>query len=252
MQDSMPTLANAAVGYAQAGWKVLPTDPTTKRPRTHHGVLDATNDPVQVAEWWTAWPDAAVATPTGDGLLVIDIDPRNGGTLRDWMPKTRTARTQSGGLHLHYLVDEDLKSRAGLFGPGIDSKCKGGYVLIPPSPGYTWMAEGGRSAVTAVKRAYLEQFVSTESFPNGSTGGAARKHPRTWRKGMIHDQVIAWAGFLAQDSASEAELTRGVWALIEEARAYGCTIDNAGGHIDAAIKWVMHREQSKSYGPDLA
>ncbi|MGH9960308.1 MAG: bifunctional DNA primase/polymerase, partial [Pyrinomonadaceae bacterium] len=195
MPDSKLTIAEAAIDYARAGWKVLPVDARSKRPRTRHGVLDASDDPSQVLAWWREWPDAAIATPTGNGLLVIDIDPRNGGFVQDWMPKTRAARTQSGGLHLHYRINDDIKSRANLFGPGIDSKCKGGYVLIPPSPGYAWREE----PLATISRDYLENFVNFELFPSGTQGGAARKHPQDWHSGMIQDQVIAWASWLALD-----------------------------------------------------
>lgn len=249
MPDSTPTLADAAVGYAQAGWKVLPVEAKTKRPLTRHGVLDASDAPGQVRSWWNVWPHAAIATPTGEGLLVVDIDPRNGGRVQDWMPETRTARTQSGGLHMHYRIDEDIKSRANLFGPGIDSKCSGGYVLIPPSPGYEWT---GRFDVAGITRSFLEQYVWAESFPHGATGGAARKHPMEWRKGMIHDQVIAWAGYLATECASERELREAMWEMIESAKAAGCPIDNAGNHINSAIQWVWNRESNKSMGPSLA
>src|SRR6516225_10610028 len=52
-----------------------------KHPRTHHGVKDASNDPKQISAWWVQWPDANVGIATGavSTLVVIDIDPRNGG-----------------------------------------------------------------------------------------------------------------------------------------------------------------------------
>lgn len=226
-----------ALQYASAGWKVLPVG-EDKRPLTSHGVHDATTD----LDWIRnrRWP--AIATPTGDGLLVIDIDPRNGGEFRGWMPSTRCVRTQSGGYHLHYRIDRDIKSRANLFGPGIDSKSAGGYVLVPPSPGYTWK---NQLEPTPISADYLERYVNRESFPNGATGGATRVRPQEWRKGMIHDQVLAWAAYLAGDSdMSERDVVNGVWDLINAAREHGTPIDNAGQHIDKAIAWVLSRERA--------
>jgi hypothetical protein len=218
---------------------VLPVHAETKRPLTRHGVLDASADPAWVIE--QRWP--AIATPTGNGLLVIDIDPRNGGSRQPWMPDTREVRTQSGGTHLHYRIDEDVKSRANLFGPGLDSKCAGGYVLIPPSPGYAWVADLPPAPMC---RADLERQVDTRSFPSGATGGAARKAPEEWRRGMIHDQVIAWASFMAHDSDDALEVQDSVWELVHRARAAGCRIDNAGNHINSAIRWVMDREAAST------
>lgn len=240
------SLGLAATNYAHAGWRVFPVDPKTKRPRTRHGVLDASSEVGRVAAWWQDMPDSAIATPTGDGLLVIDVDPRNGGEIQPWMPDTRMVATQNGGWHLHYRIDEDIKSRANLFGPGLDSKCRGGYVLIPPSPGYEWWeTDDGPLGVQPIRRSDLEPHVNTEYFPSGTNGGAARKNPQDWRKGMIHDQVVAWAGYLATEM-DEQDVYAAMRDLIDTAKTNGCAIDNAGQHIDKAIQWVLERERSKA------
>ena len=49
-----------------------------KHPRTRHGLKDATTDPDQIREWWSEWPDANVAVRTGDDLVVLDIDGKEG------------------------------------------------------------------------------------------------------------------------------------------------------------------------------
>jgi hypothetical protein len=233
-------LTGAAVEYAIAGWRVLPVHPTTKRPLTRHGVLDASNNTEIVAlTWRPLWlQGASIATPTGDGLLVIDIDPRNGGKRKSWMPATREVSTQSGGLHLHYRIDEDIKSRANLFGPGIDSKCSGGYVLIPPSPGYEW---ADLREPATIRAADLERWVDTSYSPTGATGSVARRRPQDWRRGMIHDQVVAWAAYLAGD-LDDRDTTAAVCDLVRAAQAAGVPIDNANDHIGKAIQWVLQRE----------
>ena len=150
-------LVDGALALASAGWRVFPVSASTKRPRTPHGHLDATSDVERVVAWAALFNEGGgIATPTGQGLLVIDIDPRNGGEVPTWAPKTRAVRTQSGGFHLHYAIDRDIKSRAGLFGPGVDSKSHGGYVLLPPSPGYVW-ATGPEQGRTRLSADWLEQ-----------------------------------------------------------------------------------------------
>src|SRR5215470_11391526 len=85
-----------ALYYASRGWPVLPLhsveggrcrcgDATCrspgKHPRTQHGVKEASAHSRQIGRWWQWWPDANVGIATGvaSGLLVLDIDPRNGG-----------------------------------------------------------------------------------------------------------------------------------------------------------------------------
>lgn len=232
-------LSQDAVKLARAGWPVFPVDATSKRPKTTHGHLDATTDIGRIVAWATAFDyGGAIATPTGNGLLVIDVDPRNGGSVPAWAPVTRTVETQSGGLHLHYKLDEDIKSRASMFGPGVDSKSAGGYVLLPPSPGYTWKDTRPRTALT---KAFLEGWIVAPTTPSG---GAARLAPEKWYRGIIHDQVVAWAAYFAGE-LDDDEVEAAVWAIIDQARASGTRIDNARDHIGSAIRWVLQREGSR-------
>lgn len=236
------TLSAAALQLAKAGWPVFPVRLRDKRPRTEHGHLDATTDAGTIRRWdtegrWSA--DSGVATPTGNGLLVIDVDPRNGGKVPEWAPPTLTARTQSGGHHLYYRVDEDLKSRAGLFGPGVDSKGAGGYVLVPPSPGYEWVDVRPQAHLM---RAFLEPYMAPESRERT---GQARLAPEKWERGIIHDQAVAWAAYFASQLDSDADVEAATWEIVGRARAAGVRIDNANGHIDSAIRWVLQREGSK-------
>lgn len=245
------TLSSIAVELAQAGWPVFPVDLGTKRPKTAHGHLDASADPDRVRRWHNLFDaHGGIATPTGNGLLVIDVDPRNGGVVPEWAPQTLTAMTQSGGLHLYYKVDEDITSRAGLFGPGVDSKSRGGYVLVPPSPGYRWTTVQPRTALLADDlRLHFH-----EVYAEGP--GGARIPPEQWQRGIIHDQVVAWAAYFAGQLDNDDDVKTAVWAMVDQARAAGTHIDNARGHIDSAIRWVLRREaNSRATGysaPELA
>lgn len=77
---------------------------------------------------------------TGNGLVILDIDPRNGGkesykklkaALHD-MPHTVCSLTPSGGFHIYFESVEPVRSQTN-FMPGIDIKAEGGYVVFPPS-----------------------------------------------------------------------------------------------------------------------
>jgi hypothetical protein len=233
-----------ALGLAGQGWQVFPVSAVEKRPRTPHGHLDATTDPRQIHAWSRLFDrGGAIATPTGNGLLVIDVDPRNGGSTPSWCPETLTVSTQSGGLHLYYkITPEDITSRASLFGPGVDSKCRGGYVLVPPSPGYTWTKIKARAQLTTddVRAHFDTSYASGESV--------ARLAPEQWHRGVIHDQVMAWSAYFAGQLAPD-DVPTAVWALVDQARAAGVSIDNARNHIGSAIRWAVARESGKMSAP---
>ncbi len=141
-----PSLLDAALAYASAGWFVIPLD--GKVPLTEHGKDDASRDESVIRAWWAAWPEANVGgvmgKPFAGGFLVaIDVDPRNGG-WRSFdaleangctFPETR--EHDSGGVHegeygrhLFYLSDEPFGD--GKIAVGIDVKGVG-YVVLPPS-----------------------------------------------------------------------------------------------------------------------
>src|SRR5262245_40835910 len=153
-----PRLA-AALAYAARGWPVFPCHGMQdgqctcsgkpnctpgKHPLTAHGFEDATTDPKQIDRWWTENPDANVAVATGacSGLIVVDEDPRHGGdlTLEDLeaqygkLPDTVISLTGGGGKHYVFRhFGKALSSRAHAFGPGLDLKGDGGYIIAPPS-----------------------------------------------------------------------------------------------------------------------
>ena len=113
-------------------------DPAACPCLTCHGFYAATTDPERIGAMHRLVPAGMLAIRTGrtSGLVVVDIDPRNGGAvLPDLMPPTRCVRTGSGGWHLYY------RHPGGRFAAnldhhghqGIDIKADGGYVVAPPS-----------------------------------------------------------------------------------------------------------------------
>ncbi|MST64181.1 bifunctional DNA primase/polymerase [Schaalia hyovaginalis] len=138
----------AVRGYARAGWKVLPCQwqgPRAKAPLVEGGYRGASCDPEMIARWWERWPRALVGVVPPSGVIVFDVDPRNGGAvgaLEDVnggpLPDTLTVRTGSGGWHLYFRGDPERIS-AHVTGDegalaGIDVKHgRSGYVIAPPS-----------------------------------------------------------------------------------------------------------------------
>lgn len=114
-----------------------------KHPITEHGLKDATRDPQIIRRWWGRWPEANVAIATGNGLFVLDDDPRHGGDLtlealevtHGRLPDTPTVLTGGAGFH-HFLRSPDgveIRNNVGALGPGLDIRGDGGYVIAPPS-----------------------------------------------------------------------------------------------------------------------
>jgi Bifunctional DNA primase/polymerase, N-terminal/AAA domain/Primase C terminal 1 (PriCT-1) len=139
------TLA-AALTYAEQGWPVFPCK--GKLPRLSNGFKGATRDTGLIRGWWSQWPDASIGIPTGaaSGLVVLDIDPRNGGNQsllellerhKVELPETRSAKTGGGGAHFYFALNGTPIPTVKL-APGLDRKGEGGYVIAPNSPGYEW------------------------------------------------------------------------------------------------------------------
>jgi hypothetical protein len=87
--------------------------------------------------------NVGIAVPSG--VVIVDIDPRNGGVDtyskivaehgEDWM-RSLTVHTGSDGCQVYFRCEPDHRfpmNLDGHFGSGIDLKQRGGYVLAPPS-----------------------------------------------------------------------------------------------------------------------
>lgn len=128
-----------ALALADAGWAVIPLN--GKVPRTAHGVKDASRDPVQIARWWPQGSAHNIGARVPGVLVVLDIDPQNGGTLDalaaaagGQLPATLTVHSGrgTGGRHLYFLNPGGPLSSVKL-PDGIDVKTERGYCVMPPS-----------------------------------------------------------------------------------------------------------------------
>ncbi|MGI4795221.1 MAG: AAA family ATPase [Janthinobacterium lividum] len=121
-----------------------------KAPVCAKGFKDATTDPAAIHRLFKRPGAALIGVPTGrrSGFVVIDVDveedpAKDGRTWLDGiegdLPRTRRHATRSGGSHLLFLVPEgvELKNTQSKIAPGVDFRCDGGYIIHPPSDGYT-------------------------------------------------------------------------------------------------------------------
>ncbi len=134
----------AALSYLRRGWSVIPVNQNKCPliPWQPFQLRRATEE--EIRGWFEKYPKAGVGIVCGktSGLVVLDIDPRNGGdtTLANWserglrLPEGPTAKTGSGGCHFYLRHPEgEVPTIAGL-ARGIDLKSEGSYVKAPPSP----------------------------------------------------------------------------------------------------------------------
>jgi hypothetical protein len=163
-------MIGAAIDYADRGLAVLPLAPRAKRPLTAHGKDDATSDPRVVREWWARWPNANIGIACrASGLVVIDVDPRNGGddALHDLevrlgaLPDTWRSITGGGGLHV--VFENPCTELRGEIAPGVEIKDLG-YVVAPPSVhpsgrAYEWEIAPDDAPLADLPEAWLRECV---------------------------------------------------------------------------------------------
>lgn len=153
---STADMLSAALTYARRGWPVFPLfEPagdgcscqvpdcgsSGKHPRTPHGKDDATIDETTIRNWWTKWPNANIGLWCRD-LVVVDVDPRNGGSASlESLYETKadqhgfeTLEAVTGGGGRHYVFKApSFPVSSSCIAPGVDIKAAGGYIVVAPS-----------------------------------------------------------------------------------------------------------------------
>lgn len=208
------SMENYALHYAAQGLRVFPVKKGTKG--AGGGQLlrswknEATTDPAVIAGWWGMWPDADICIATGNGLVVIDLDIKGKedgmASMLNWiaengtMPPTAVARTGSGGQHHYYLVDGTYPNSRGLL-PGIDIRSDGGYVVAPPSAGYTWLSDLPIARADQGVYNFLEKkerakfFILPDEIMEGSRNDTLFRHAASLQaKGFSDEEIIREVG----------------------------------------------------------
>jgi hypothetical protein len=140
-----PSLAGAAVWYAERGHLVFPLRPGQKIPATPNGFKDASMNPDTIRNWWRAEPRYNIGLSTGHLFDVIDLDGPDGITSiaaieDEGLLPTIIGRVLTPGDEreqrppgMHLLVRPTGDGCATKIRPGIDYRGIGGYVVAPPS-----------------------------------------------------------------------------------------------------------------------
>jgi len=222
--SSKPATAKAARWYAAHGFPVFPIHSARqgvcscgssecahpgKHPRTTHGFKDASTDAACIGSWWKQWPDANIGIPTGaaSGLMVVDVDPRNGGqdSLDGLIAKygrfPDTAEQITGGGGRHFVFRHPGIAVPKTLAPGIDLKAEGGYIVVAPSihpsgNAYQWDGLDGAKALLRIADPpawFLECIAATR---NGAGRGSPESATDSEKipQGKRNDTLASLAG----------------------------------------------------------
>jgi hypothetical protein len=158
-----PSMRDHAVALASDGFRVFKLVVNGKTPAIERFYDIASKDEDVVHAMWTDPVsgdslDNNVGILTGDGLVVLDVDTKDGKPGLQSLEilsevcglekgNTRMAKTASGGVHLYYGTDQHVPNSASKLGPGLDVRGHHGFVVAPGStvPGgdpYRWLNPG--------------------------------------------------------------------------------------------------------------
>lgn len=236
------SMATFALDYARHGIAVFPlTD--EKRPffakttecrasnctgchRFGHGCNDASTDLDRVRSMWQlAGAEAPIAGRLPGELVVLDVDPRNGGEA--WLSAqpplaptlTVISGRNDGGRHLYYTAPTVWLSPRPLQNAGVDLKTSRGYVVLPPSRhGVTGMPYRFDFTVPLPQPlpGWLVELLAVEDV------GRADGQLRHTAAGAA--TVSAWAG-----RASDGQVLRGLTRVVRRSEP---------GNRNSALYWA--------------
>lgn len=227
-------MIDTVLNYLQRGWKVIPLywirdgrctcNRACESPGKHpipklapNGSRSATGNPQTAKDWWKMFPEANVGIATGEesGLVVLDVDPRHGGSdsIQDLIERhgnfthTLSSQTGSGGYHYYFRHPGYLvRNSVGALGQGIDVRGEGGYVVAPPSShaegSYGWVYDD-------IDISAMPGWISAKDNTKSS---APTKIPGMIPKGVQHDTLVSIAGTARRRGCTENE----IYALVSE------------------------------------
>lgn len=223
-----------AQNYAVRGWRVLPLHwikedgscscgkRSCESPGKHpiaqlakFGSRSASNNVATVGDWWGVMPKANVGIATGkeSGLVVLDVDPRHGGSESiKWLieehgdfTQTLAVKTGSGGLHYYYRHPGfDVSNSAGALSEGIDVRGEGGYVVAPPSNhasggSYGWAFDDSERGVAA-----MPGWIASKG--NNEMPVVATRIPDMIAHGTQHHALVSLAGTMRRRGMGAEEI----------------------------------------------
>jgi len=240
-------IIEAALKWAKLGVPVFPCG-HNKAPLTSNGHLDASTDPEKVKAMFEFAGDGVfIGARMGaeSGMFACDFDLYKPGAeqymqyLSDkgLLNTTQTHTTLNGGIHLLYRGDGQYPNCKPSI--GVEIKGEGGYIIVPPSDGYTVIERGiayanpdlitellrkqkqsSTSTVDTLKRSIL----SGTGFHDPLTQIAARRAAQGWPVEKIQRELLDTLEASAASSSNHARHSR--WKAI---------VSDVGGELSRIV-----------------
>jgi hypothetical protein len=228
-----------AAEYRARGWRVMPVNGKTP-------IYQGWANDDWVCPPFKPGENIGIITGKASGLVVLDVDPKNGGVsslldiIEEFGPTgAPQVRTGSGGQHFYYRHPQAYKvpCSASRIAPGLDIRGDGGFVVAPPSVHpvtgykYSWDVPGEPKPMPSW---LLLKVGSNKQLPT-------KRNKDEWAKlvasrpidGTKHDTLVKLSGYLLRflptpvvvelmqvwnrdrlgGAATEEEVTRVVWSL---------------------------------------
>lgn len=140
------------------GFRTLPIKPGSKEPATAHGVKDATDDDAATDAYYATHANHGIGI-AGDGFVIFDFDVKDGIDGRDqllgWnLPDTLCQTTPSGGYHMIYRTDEEIRPSVNQ-ALAVDVRGWHSYIVCDPTPGYCFEDDCEPAAANEAVMAFL-------------------------------------------------------------------------------------------------
>lgn len=231
-----------------------------KTPATTHGFKDASSDPAVLETLFRRGGERLGLWPGPSGLVVVDIDVKDGGTGEDeWEAlnvgdTTPEVLTPSGGRHLYFRKPEGMVFNNTKLAPSIDIRSDGGYVLLPsPDSGYEW--EVGYPEWCHVCRDMHPRLDTAPVFPDVLVQALAKEKER--QAEPIPDGPIP-AG-ARQDTLFRAGMSmrargvpeKGIEVALREMNEERCVPKLSEYRIKDLMRGVMNQHMDHPFEPPL-
>lgn len=224
-------LITAAVEWAEAGIRVFPCN-SEKAPLTKNGHLDATDDPRKVKELFEFYGSAVamIGGRMGNGIFAADFDTYKTGSAAEAymnelqaggnLPPTRIHKTLRGGVHMFFEGEvQDCKPVS-----GVEIKSDGGYVILPPTPGYEIVSRG----IAKAPKGLIDSL--TKARRANSMASVDTLKANIISASDFHDSIALLAAKLAIGGMDQVDITREVRAVLDQSLA-------SSPHHDRHSRW---------------
>lgn len=242
--------------YTEMGWIVLPANKKTKSPTIRWGEVKTREDCIKNLNMACGYSGLAIRTGDCSNLCVLDVDPRNGGSLDRWglTNDLATVRSPSGGSHFYVWIHPGSTVRELLCRKkaplehlrGIDIQYENKIIMCPPTEGYKIVSGVVYDDDDDRIVAFLTDAFSGESSyiqPSCYRGMLNVRIPQIAKpvgKGVRHITALSMAGRLAGYNVSyeSALITMLLWAN-------ECDPPMDEKEVERIVKYVYEKEGAR-------